>query len=303
MNQNQSTTPACPVSGCKAKTPHASDLTVRAFMRQSPADVIDWTKRCIVEIIQSVIDDVNKKRIFAYLTRSRDPEELYIRVLYALFAAPADHLPHIYSGDIPNGFAAMWRKVNEVVFESNGTLFKDQVGLAGETFTPMTTLNQNAHNSFSTMLMTIGIVRSTSGEWQPLVKKHIEHWQKYVEYLNHIELLFRAGRKKADVLQAITNMNRSIKRWEEVARQQAQNPVTPVKLLKAAHLSKGTKWRYLVVDQPPEEDVRFRVHVDERRYAGKDTMVIIRTGTETEMLAAFDFDYQAALKEGWQSEP
>jgi hypothetical protein len=37
-------------------------------MRQSPADVIDWTKRCIVELIQSVIDDVNKGRIFAYLT-------------------------------------------------------------------------------------------------------------------------------------------------------------------------------------------------------------------------------------------
>ena len=62
------------------------------------------------------------------------------------------------------------------------------------------------------------------------------------------------------------------------------------------------RWRYLVVDQPPGEDVRFRVHIDERRYASKDNMVVIRTGTETEMLAAFDSDYQAALKEGWQFE-
>jgi hypothetical protein len=54
-----------------------NDSTVQAFMRQSPAEVIDWTKRCIVELIQSVIDDVNKGRIFAYLTRWRDPEELY----------------------------------------------------------------------------------------------------------------------------------------------------------------------------------------------------------------------------------
>jgi hypothetical protein len=82
-------------------------------MRQSSADVIDWTKRCIVELIQSVIDDVNKGRIFAYLTRWRDPEELYTRVLYAMFVAPADHLPHIFSGDMPNGFAVMWKKVNE----------------------------------------------------------------------------------------------------------------------------------------------------------------------------------------------
>jgi hypothetical protein len=55
---------------------------------------------------------------------------------------------------MPNGFAAMWKKVNEVVFEGNGTLFKEQVGLDGEVFTTMETLNQNAHNSFSTMLTT-----------------------------------------------------------------------------------------------------------------------------------------------------
>ena len=214
------TTPACPVSRCKAKTPHVDDSTVKAFMRQSPAEVIDWTKRCIVELIQSVIDDVNKDRIFAYLTRWRDPEELYTRVLYALFVAPADHLPHIFSGEMPNGFAAMWKQVNEIVFEGNGTLFKEQVGLNGEVFTPMDTLNQGAHNSFSTMLTTISVVRGKPEEWQPRIKKHVEHWQKYVEYLNHIEQLFRAGRKKEDVLQAIINMHRSIKRWEEVAREQ-----------------------------------------------------------------------------------
>jgi hypothetical protein len=106
------------------------------------------------------------------------------------------------------------------------------------------------------MLTTISIVRSKPEDWQPRIKKHVEHWQKYVEYLNHIELLFRAGRKKEDVLQAIINMHRSIKRWEEVAREQARNPVPPVKLLKAAFLSKGGRWRYLVVDQPPGEDVR-----------------------------------------------
>jgi len=277
-------------------------LTVQAFTRQSSADVIDWTKRCIVELIQSVIDDVNKGRMFAYLTRWRDPEELYTRVLYAMFVAPADHLPHIYSGDMPNGFAAMWKKVNEIVFEGNGTLFKEQVGLDGEVFTTMETLNQNAHNSFSTMLTTISIVRSKPEEWHSRIKKHVEHWQKYVEYLNHIELLFRAGRDKVDVLQAIINMHRSVKRWEEIAREQAKNPVLPVKLLKATFLSKGGRWRYLVVDQPPGEDVRFRVHIDERRYASRDNMVVIRTGTETEMLAAFDSDYQAALKEGWQLE-
>src|SRR5579862_705287 len=301
MNQNQSTTPVCAVPRCGTRAPHTDNSAVQAGMRLSSAEIIDWTKRCIVELIQSVIDDLNKGRMFAYLTRWRDPEELYTRVLYALFVAPTDYLPHILSGEMPNGFAAMWKKVNEVVFEHNGTLFKQQVGLDGKFFTPMDTLNQNAHNSFSTMLMTMGMVRGKPEEWNPRVKKHVEHWQKYVEYLNHIEQLFRAGRKKEDVLQAIINMHRSIKRWEEVAREQAKNPVPPVKLLKAVFLSKGARWRYLVVDQPPGEQVRFRVHVDEQRYASTENMVVIRTGTETEMLAAFDFDYHAALKEGWQS--
>jgi hypothetical protein len=302
MNQNQPATPACPVPRCGAKTPHTNNVTVQAFMRQSPAEVIDWTKRCIVELIQSVIDDVNNGRIFAYLTRWRDPEELYTRVLYAMFVAPADHLPHIFSGEMPNGFTAMWKKVNEIVFEGNGMLFKEQVGLNGEVFTPMDTLNQGAHNSFSTMLTTISVVRSNPEEWHPRIKKHVEHWQKYVEYLNHIEQLFRAGRKKEDVLQAIINMHRSIQRWEEVAREQAKNPVPPVKLLKSVFLSKGRRWRYLVVDQPPREEVRFRVHVDEQRYASTENMIVMRTGAESEMLAALDSDLQAALKEGWRLE-
>jgi hypothetical protein len=302
MRQNQTANPACPVPRCRATTAHTNNPTVQAFMRQSSAEVIDWTKRCIVELVQSVIDDVNNGRFFAYLTRWRDPEELYTRVLYAIFVAPADHLPHIFSGDMPNGFAAMWEKVNEIVFEGNGTLFKEQVGLNGGVFTPMDTLNQNAHNSFSTMLTTISVVRSNAQEWQPRIKKHVEHWQKYVEYLNHIEQLFRTGRRKEDVLQAIINMHRSIKRWEEVIREQAKNPVLPVKVVKALFLSKGARWRYIVVDQPPGQEVRFRVHVDERRYASTENMIIMRTGSETEMLEALDSDYHAALKEGWQIE-
>jgi hypothetical protein len=302
MNKRQSTTPACPVLGCKAKISHESNSTVRACMRLSPAELINWTKRSIVEIIQSVIDDVNRGRIFAYLTRWRGPEELYIRALFAVFVAPADHLPHIFSGDLPNGFAAMWRKVDEGVFEGKGTLFEKQVGLNGDTFTPMDALNQNAHNSFSTMLTTIGIARAKPEEWHPHVKKHIEHWEKQVEYLNHIELLFRAGREKGDILQATRNMHRSIKQWQDITRQEPNHPGPPVKLFKAAFLSKNRRWRYLVVDQPLGEEVRFRVHIDERRYAGRDNMVVMRTGTEAEMLEAFQSDYQAALKEGWQPE-
>ena len=72
------------------------------------------------------------------------------------------------------------------------------------------------------------------------------------------------------------------------------------RLLKTMFLSKGSRWRYLVVDHPPGKEVRFRVHLDEQRRASAENVIIMRTGKESEMLAALESDYQAALKEGWQ---
>jgi len=196
----------------------------------------------------------------------------------------------------------MWKAVNDAIFGGKGILYKEQIDLSGKTFTAMGTLNQNAHNSFSTMLTTIGIVRAKPEEWQPQIKKHVEHWQKYVEYLNHIEGLFRDGRKLTDIKQAIINLHRSVEEWQEIAREQAKNPVPPVKLVRAAFLSKGAKWRYVVVDQPPTGEFRFRVHINEKRYFDLENMVVVRTGTEADMLAAFNFDLQSIQEEGWKLE-
>lgn len=68
--------PHCPVSGCKTKHPHLSSSTTaglhHAFAK--PDQLALWVKSCMVELVQSVIDDVNKRRYFAYLTRWRQPE-------------------------------------------------------------------------------------------------------------------------------------------------------------------------------------------------------------------------------------
>ena len=124
---------------------------------------------------------------------------------------------------------------------------------------------------------------------------------EYVEYLNHIEQLFPAGRKKEDVLQAIINLHRSTKRWRRLPASKRE-PSSSGQAVEGGVPVEGRRWRCLVIDQPPGEDVRFRVHIDERRYTSKDNMVIMRTGTETEMLAALDADLQAALNEGWKLE-
>ncbi len=66
--------------------------------------------------------DLAAGRNFALLTRSRQPEELYIRALYALFIASPEELAHIMSDETPNSFSLMYRAVNGLVFEGRGIL-------------------------------------------------------------------------------------------------------------------------------------------------------------------------------------
>lgn len=302
MEKQKDLNPNCPVLGCKSKAPHQADPAVQALLSEPPATIVDWTKRCIVELIQSVIADVNAPgagRMFAYLTRWRDPEELYRRVLYALLVAPASHLPHIFSGDPPNGFLAIWRKVNEVIYEGRGELLKERTDPAGKTFTAMDLLNQNAHNSYFTMLMTFNVVRESGEGWKTYVQKHIESWQRRVEYLNHIEGLFRAGRDKAVILNAITNMHRPLEAWKNIK----QPGTPPVKLVRAAFLRKGARCRYLVVDQPPDTaEFRYRLHVGESPHWDQKNLVFLRTGGQQELLEALDAELESAKKEGWLEE-
>jgi hypothetical protein len=299
MKKQKQANPHCPV--CSTKTPHTADSAVIALLSQSPATIVDWTKRCMVELIQSVIADVNAPgagRMFAYLTRWRDPEELYHRVLYALLIAPESHLPHIFSGALPNGFSAIWRKVNEVIYESRGELLKERTDPSGKTFTSMDLLNQNAHNSYLTMLMTFGVVRG-GDEWKAYVQRHLGSWQRRVEYLNHIEGLFRAGRDKAVILSAITNMHRPLEAWKNIK----QPDTPPVKFVRSALLAKGARSRYLVIDQPPDmAEFRFRLHVGETRHWDEKNLVFVRTGSQEDLLEAFEADLEAVKKDGWVEE-
>lgn len=299
MKKQRQVNPHCPVPGCNSKAPHTADPNVQALLSQPPATIVDWTKRCIVELIQSVIADVNAPgvgRMFAYLTRWRDPEELYHRVLYALLIAPEGHLPHIFSGALPNGFSAMWRKVDEVIYEGRGELLKERTDPSGRTFTAMDLLNQHAHNSYFTMLMTFGVVRDGSNEWKTYVQRHVESWQRRVEYLNHIEGLFRIGQDKAVVLNAITSMHRPLEAWKDV-----KQPATPVvKLVRSVLLKKAARWRYLVIDQPPDiMEFRFRLHVGDTPNWDERNLVLVRTGSQEDLLRAFEADLEGVKKDGW----
>jgi hypothetical protein len=201
--KKQKKNPHCPVPGCKTKQPHLSSTTTAGLHHafSKPEQLALWVKSCIVEVVQSVIDDVNKGRYFAYLTRWRQPEEMYHRVLYMLFVADRAAIPHIVSGELPNSFSAMWNTVNKTVFAGKGTLDQKQLGLNGEEFTAMNTLNNSAHASFATIVTCIEFARKPEFR-EPIIDKHIQYWKTLCNNLDQIETAFKEGKKKEEVLAA-----------------------------------------------------------------------------------------------------
>jgi len=199
--QKQKKNQHCPVPGCKTKNPHLSSSTTAgihdAFSK--PETAAEWVKACIVELVQSVESDVGSHRYFAYLTRWRHTEELYHRALYVLFVADTKEIPHIASNELPNGFSAMWGKVNQTIYDGKGTLDKKQMGLNGEEFTAMDTLNNAGHASFATVVMCIDVTRNRE-RWKPIIDKHIAYWKQLAVNLDFIAREFREGKTRAQVL-------------------------------------------------------------------------------------------------------
>jgi hypothetical protein len=216
MSNKKQLNPHCPVPGCRTKKPHLESLTTQGLHHtfSDPARLAGWVKHCIVEIVQSVIDDVNKGRLFAYLTRWRQPEEMYHRALCMLFIADEAAIPHIVSGEMPNSFSAMWKAVNREILESRGSLDETQEGLNGEEFTVINTLNTSAHASFAAMVMCLGLVRDP--HYQARIPQHIDHWKRLCDYLNYMEEMFKQKKSKSDVLMGVKNLHKPASAWQTV---------------------------------------------------------------------------------------
>jgi hypothetical protein len=191
----------CPVLGCKTDQPHLYSPTTAGLHQtfSNPETLASWTKSCIVELIQSAIDDVSEGRFFAYLTRWRQPDEMYYRALYVLFVAPKDAIPHFISGEMPNSFSAMQKAVNQKVFDSKKCLDITRVGLSGEKFTAFDALNNSAHGSFGTIVTCIEFARKPEFR-APIIDKHVEYWRSLCNDLDYIENLFKAGHSEEQVL-------------------------------------------------------------------------------------------------------
>ncbi|PYU52720.1 MAG: hypothetical protein DMG48_05435 [Acidobacteria bacterium] len=207
--------PHCPVPGCQTKRPHLADPIMQGIHREfsDPKKIAMWFKVGIAELRASMQRDLEEGRIFAYLARWRQPEEIYCRALYALFIAKPEELPHLFSGEMPNGFRGIYRAVNKTVFEGRGILETPQPGLSGGEFTTMDMLNTSAHASFPLFITAIGIARNPA--CQTGFPKHIEHLQKYCNYLNYMEGMFNAGKPKEHVLQGVRNLHKPASAWKQ----------------------------------------------------------------------------------------
>jgi hypothetical protein len=177
----------------------------------------------IAELGNSMATDLAAGRNFALITRSRQPEELYIRALYAIFIAAPEELAHIMSDAQPNSFRSMYKKVNELVFEGRGLLEVAQPGWKHGAFTPMDTINRGAHASFSTMMMVIGLAKHPEYLEPYTSGRYFNHISVYLSYLNYLKQMFEGGKDKAAALSGLINMHRPKSFWEAQAKAAKEN--------------------------------------------------------------------------------
>jgi hypothetical protein len=212
--------PQCPVPGCKTKHPHANDPIVKSLIDEfaSPAKLTQWVFYGMAELRDSICRDIMDRKVFAWHTRLRQPEELYIRTLYALFIADEKELHHILSGATPNSLSGLYTKVNALVFEGRGALQVSQPGLKYGTFPSMDTLNDDVHVSFPAFMACIGMVRNPQYFPSDFPAKYHTHLTRYCDYFEYMHGMFKAGKEKRDVLRGVINLHRPTSYWDQQQR-------------------------------------------------------------------------------------
>jgi len=191
---------------------------VAAMMKayDDPKQLAAWTEAGMKELVLSFLQDMEAGRVFAWLTRLRQIEELYVRAIYTLLIADRSEVPHLLSNMLPNGFSALYKKVNASVFDGRGKLTDVISGRSYGSFTPMETINQGAHVSFASMLTAIGI-NSLPAEERNL-DNYRKHLDTYLVRLNHMRKMFEQGRSREQVLEALRMMHKPDSYWIEQQR-------------------------------------------------------------------------------------
>ena len=198
--------PHCAVARCGTKQPHTDNPIVKALMAMPPAEMAELVRSALAELRDSVKNDAENNRTFAWLTRLRQPDELYMRCVYVLLLATPEEIPHVLSGETPNGFDFIYGKVNQAVLGGTGVLKDTQPGFQFGHFTPMKTIHNAAHVSFQSL-----ITWRSSKQYPESVKdfpeKFIKHIETYRTYLGVVGNVFAKGQDKSVALTVLKNMH------------------------------------------------------------------------------------------------
>lgn len=208
----------CPVAGCGATQPHLLDPLVASLMKayDDPKQLAGWAAAGMNELVGSFLQDMEAGRVFAWLTRLRQIEELYVRAIYTLLLADKLEVPHLLSNAMPNGFSLLYKEVNDLVFEGRGKLTDLTPGLSFGSFTPMETINQGAHVFFASMLTVIGI------NSLPLEERNLDGYKKHLDTylirLDYMRMMFQDGRSRDQVFEVLRMMHKPDSYWIEQQR-------------------------------------------------------------------------------------
>lgn len=199
----------CPIRGCTTKQPHTQNPVVQSLIQffANPVQITTWTRIAISELMDSIRRDMRDKKIFAWNARLRQPEELYIRVVYALFIAEEKELHHILAGVRPNGSSQMRASVNELVFSGRG-LPLSQPALHRGAFKVIETLDNGAHSSFAVFMTCISLGQHPDFFGRSFEQKYLNQLTKYCRDLEYMTEMFRAGKSKDETLAAVRNLNK-----------------------------------------------------------------------------------------------
>ena len=111
--------PNCSVRGCKATASHLQDKHVKVLMDSTtarPHVMAAYIADGLAQLGNSACNDLANHNALGFITRQRQIQELHVRGLYLLLIAEAAEQAHMLSGDMPNGLASYYRKVNELIF-------------------------------------------------------------------------------------------------------------------------------------------------------------------------------------------
>lgn len=219
--------PHCPVPGCKADKPHPADPIVAGLIQQfaDPVNMTFWVLAGMTELRDSIVRDMKDGQVFAWFSRLRQPEELYVRTLYALLIADEKELHHILSGDMPNGLSGMYEKVNEAIYDGRGRLKTEQPESEFGSFTAMDTLNDGAHVSFAGFTTCISIAQNPEHIGPNFIERYHKHLTQYCDFLKYMHGMFQDGKAKEHVLEGVRSLHKPASYWkeqQEKARQQAK---------------------------------------------------------------------------------